>query len=103
MIGHEKQETGDFRGVRPGQITSWSRADGFAHQVFGQAVGQQTKSFFSSGKDVSFIRRPCTGAVPGIFENANVNRSGIMDGAGEIVAVNRATGVAVGYQNTRNG
>ena len=87
----------------PGQITSRSRADGFAHQVFGQAVGQQTKSFLSGGKDAPFARRTSTRAVPGIFENVHVNRRGNMDGVGEIAAVNRATGVAVGYHNARDG
>ena len=91
-----------FRGVCFGQITSHSRADGFAHQVFGQAVGQQTKSFLGGGKETPFIRRTFTRAVPGIFENINVNRRGVMDGAGEIAAVNGTTGIAVGYQNARD-
>ena len=86
----------------PGQITGHTRADGFAHQVFGQAIGQQTKSFLAGGKETPFVRRTFTRAVAGIFENINVNRRGIVDGAGEIAAVNRATGVAVGYQNARD-
>jgi len=103
VIGHEKHKSGDFRGVRSGQITSHSRADGFAHQVLGQAIGQQTKGFIASGKETLFIRRTRTGTVPGIFENVNINWRGVMDGAGKISAVNRATGIAVGYQNARDG
>jgi hypothetical protein len=82
-------------------LARW-QADGFAHQVFGQAVGQQTKSFLGGGKDTPLIRRTCTGAVPGIFENIHVNRRGILDGAGEISAVNGTTGIAVRYQNARD-
>ena len=74
VIGHEKHETGDFCGMCPGQFTSHARADGFAHQIFGQAVGQQTKSFLSGGKETPFIRRTFTGAVPGIFEDVHINR-----------------------------
>jgi len=65
VIGHEKHKTGGFRGVCFGQMTGHSGTDGFAYQIFGQAVGQQIKSFLTGSKDTPFVRRTFAEPYPG--------------------------------------
>lgn len=95
VVGCEQNDTRDFSRVFPREISRDAGSERFANEVRRVIRGKQLQRFIGCGVDRLLGRRAGTVFVAGIFEEVNVECTRLLNGIGELAALECATGVAM--------